>query len=148
MGAGLRGPLLSTGDKERFGRFTLSWYAANEGEGSKDARAASSGAEPRPRLVIRTPVSVTVRIAGAGDFSLMTICTLMLPNSSELTLRRMWLRQKVLLTLAANFLGRLTAFVRCWPQDEGDSALPNPHSQSPWTAGSGQATLRWCCRRQ
>lgn len=38
-----------------------------KGKVSKDARAAAS----RLRLVIRRPVSVTIRIAGAGDFSLL-----------------------------------------------------------------------------
>ena len=38
-----------------------------KGKVSKDARAAAS----RPSLMIRTPVSVTIRIVGAGDFSLL-----------------------------------------------------------------------------
>ena len=38
-----------------------------KGKLSKDARAAAS----RPCLVIRRPVFVTIRIAGAGDFSLL-----------------------------------------------------------------------------
>lgn len=43
----------------------------------------------------------------------------------------MWLRQKALLALAANLLGRLAAFVRWGPQDdEGESALLDPQSHS------------------
>lgn len=42
----------------------------------------------------------------------------------------MWLRQS-LTCLSTNLLGRLAVFVRWGPQDdEGESALPNPHSHS------------------
>ena len=56
---------------------------------------------------------------------------LTIPNSGERALWWMWLRQRALLALAANLLGRLAVFVRWGPQDdEGESALPNPHSHS------------------
>lgn len=61
----------------------------------------------------------------------MTISTLTMPNSGERALWWVWLRQRALLALAANLLGRLAVFVRWGPQDdEGESALPNPHSHS------------------
>jgi hypothetical protein len=129
-----------------------------KGKVSKDARVAAS----RPSLVIRTPVSVTIRIAGAGDFSLLADddFTLTIPNSGERALWWMWLRQKALLALAANLLGRLAVFVRWGPQDdEGESALPNPHSHSNRSLWSRKAPggrrsagaagvwsgYYWCC---
>ena len=86
--------------------------------------------------------------------------TLTVPNSGERALWWMWLRQRALLALAANLLGRLAVFVRWGPQDdEGESALPNPHSHSHrslWSrkapggrCSAGAAGVRsdywWCC---
>ena len=54
-----------------------------------------------------------------------------IPKSGECALWWVWLRQKALLALAANLLGRLAVFVRSGPQDEeGETVLPNPHSHS------------------
>jgi hypothetical protein len=44
----------------------------------------------------------------------MTIFMLTIPNPGERALWWVWLRQKALLVLAANLLGRLAVFVRWW----------------------------------